>query len=146
MSEAILVPSPQGRRECSRLTVEAHDGHLGFGLESGDVAFPERELVQYVDDEGLGTLRGRVDALLRGGERDNFTDEARHLGHLLYRTLCPADLAGWMSESGPLVLHDDGRAMPWELVHDGREFWGLQHALGRWQGRGRWPGVRESSS
>src|SRR5439155_8896326 len=58
----------------------------------------------------------------------------------------PAAVREWMAEcGGPLAVHASGYALPWELVHDGREFWAVRHAVGRLP-EGRMAGAPPPSS
>jgi CHAT domain len=129
-----------GQREerpalCPFLQVEATSRVLRFrfdpvGLPS--VAAFEEFGEYYVEPETIGALQSRVDALLRGGERPGVVVDARVVGQALYRLLLPEQLRERLAEmDGPLVIHATGLSIPWELLHDGREFWGITHQLAR---------------
>lgn len=71
--------------------------------------------------------------------------ELARLGHSLYNALfLPRtgelpDLARRLNQmTGPLLLHTNESDVPWELLHDGTEFLGLAHEIGRRKRQGGW--------
>src|SRR2546422_4982033 len=101
-----------------------------FDPGAGDGRTIER--VHYVDDESFADIRRGAAALLRGPHCADIAREARTVGHLLYRALLPDAVREELATlRGPLSICDDGLSIPWELVHDGREFWAVAHAIGR---------------
>jgi ketosteroid isomerase-like protein len=89
--------------------------------------------VRHPLDEGtLRSLEESADALLRSAESPRFPNEARARGAVLYRTLVPPRLrARLKAVRGPLLVSTSLYGMPWELLHDDDEFWGLRYALGK---------------
>src|SRR5207247_189497 len=62
----------------------------------------------------------------------SFWAEARRTGEVLHRTLVPESLRAPLKRltGGPLLVRTDVRGLPWEVVHDGEDFWGLSFAIG----------------
>lgn len=91
----------------------------------------------------VGVRTGLLDAFCTAiqdsveGESDHRL-RLRQTGQMLYRLLFPADsqeasllssrLADWRD---PLVISTNDADIPWELLHDGREYLGVRLALGR---------------
>jgi CHAT domain-containing protein len=88
-----------------------------------------REFRQRVDAATLRALEESAGTLFHG--RARFADAARRTGAALYRTLVPEGLRDDLRAiRAPLVVASSLTGIPWELVHDGDEFWGLRYALG----------------
>jgi CHAT domain-containing protein/TolB-like protein len=105
-----------------RLDVPEHDQHEPL----------QRQFRQVLDDATLGGLVRACDELLRSAESARFEAEAKSRGQLLYRTLIPPDLrAPLRTVQGPLLVSTALYGLPWELVHDGEEFFGLRYAIGK---------------
>jgi CHAT domain-containing protein/TolB-like protein len=105
-----------------RLDVPEHDQHEPL----------QRQFRQILDDATLGGLLRTCDELLRSAESARFEPEARSRGQLLYRTLIPPDLRALLrTVQGPLLISTALYGLPWELLHDGEEFFGLRYALGK---------------
>lgn len=105
-----------------RLDVPEHDQHEPL----------QRQFRQVIDDATLGGLLQSCDELLRSAESRRFEVEARSRGQLLYRTLIPPDLRAMLrTVQGPLLVSTALVGLPWELLHDGEEFFGLRYALGK---------------
>ena len=117
------------------LSVEWSAGGLRFRLEvpEQDLAEPLLEEVRHpLDEDTLRALEQSADALLRGAESAGFPDEARARGAVLYRTLVPSRLRPRLrAVRGPLLVSTSLYGMPWELLHDDEEFWGLRYGLGK---------------
>jgi hypothetical protein len=114
------------------VSAEVDHERLVFRCAAGGLTAPRLAFVHHVDRETLGSLRTRVDRLLTAGEGEEIPSEAQDLGHLAYRSLFPPELRDWAAGLGrPMEVHASGYRVPWEIVHDGREFWGLAHAIGR---------------
>ena len=117
------------------LSVDADAGTIRLRLEvpERDHGEPlQREFRQALDEAALHALVGGADELLRGPERADFLAAARARGTVLHRALVPAALRDELRAlSGPLVVSTSLPGIPWELLHDGEEFWGLRYALGR---------------
>ena len=117
------------------LSVEWSAGGLRFRLEvpEQDLAEPLLEEVRHpLDEDTLRALEQSADALLRGAESAGFPDEARARGAVLYRTLVPSRLRPRLrAVRGPLLISTSLYGMPWELLHDDEEFWGLRYGLGK---------------
>ncbi len=117
------------------LSVEWSAGGLRFRLDvpEQDLAEPLLEEVRHpLDEDTLRALEQSADALLRGAESAGFPDEARARGAVLYRTLVPSRLRPRLhAVHGPLLISTSLYGMPWELLHDDEEFWGLRYGLGK---------------
>jgi CHAT domain-containing protein len=121
-----LVPS---------LSIERAEGALRYRLD-----VPERDLHepileefrQPLDEATLRALLASAEALLRSPESAGFAQEAQARGQVLYRTLVPLRLREKLrSVTGPLLISTSLYGLPWELLHDEQEFWGLRYALGK---------------
>jgi len=105
-----------------RLDVPEHDQHEPL----------QRQFRQVIDDATLGGLQRTCDELLRSAESRRFEAEAKSRGQLLYRTLIPPDLRALLrTVQGPLLVSTALVGLPFELLHDGEEFFGLRYALGK---------------
>jgi CHAT domain-containing protein len=121
-----LVPSLSIERAAAalryRLDVPEHDLHEPI----------LSEFRQPVDEATLRALLASAEALLRSPESTGFRQEAEARGQLLYRTLAPPRLREKLRlVSGPLLISTSLYGLPWELLHDEQEFWGLRYALGK---------------
>ena len=122
------------RRTGGRLTVTARE-------TSGVDAVGPRTSVEMAYDEAAVTQTvARMEALLAGADREGRVskqnlDDLAGLGRLLAEQLLPADVRAQLSATTApelvLGLDDQLPAVPWELLHDGREFLGLRFGLGR---------------
>jgi ketosteroid isomerase-like protein len=117
------------------LSVEPANGGLRYRLDvpEGDLGEPLQEEFRHpIDDGTIQALLYGADALLRSAESPNFAREAEARGAVLYRTLVPARLRDQLKAvQGPLLIRTSLYGMPWELLHDEEEFWGLRYALGK---------------
>jgi CHAT domain-containing protein/ketosteroid isomerase-like protein len=122
-------------RPAATVAIEPSPGVLRWRLELAerDVAEPLQEEIRHpVDEATLRALQETADALLRSAESPRFADEARARGVVLYRTLVPPRLRErLLAVQGPLLVTTSLYGIPWELLHDGEEFWGLRYALGK---------------
>jgi hypothetical protein len=115
------------------LTIEPAAGalHVRLDVPERDVGEPlAREFRQRVDAATLRALEESAGALFRARTRTTFADDARRAGMTLYRTLVPEALRDDLRAVRTLVVASSMTGLPWELVHDGDEFWGLRYALG----------------
>jgi len=116
------------------LTIEPVAGalHLRLDVPERDVGEAlAREFRQRVDPATLRALDESAGALFRTSGRAQFAEDARRTGMALYRTLVPEALRDDLRAlRAPLVVASSLTGLPWELVHDGDEFWGLRYALG----------------
>ncbi len=116
------------------LTIEPIADALNLRLDvpERDLGEPlAREFRQRVDPATLRALEESVAALYRATGRAHFADDARRTGMVLYRTLVPDALRDDLRAlRAPLVVASSMTGLPWELLHDGDEFWGLRYALG----------------
>ncbi len=121
-----LVPS---------LSIEHAAGALRYRLDVPERDIHEpilQEFRQSLDDATLQNLLASADALLRSPEHPGFAQEAQARGQVLYRTLIPPSLREKLREvTGPLLISTSLYGLPWELLHDEAEFWGLRYALGK---------------
>jgi len=109
------------------LSVEPAPGALRYRLDVPDPAGPLQEEFRRPLDEGtLAALQQSADGLLRSVESAAFPRV------ILYRTLIPVRLRAQLKAlDGPLLVSTSLLGLPWELLHDDDEFWGLRYALGK---------------
>ncbi len=128
-------PARGSMRLVPSLSIEQAAGALRYRLD-----VPERDLHepileefrQPLDEATLRALLASAEALLRSPESAGFAQEARARGQVLYRTLVPPRLREKLKGvSGPLLISTSLYGLPWELLHDEEEFWGLRYALGK---------------
>jgi class 3 adenylate cyclase/CHAT domain-containing protein/tetratricopeptide (TPR) repeat protein len=121
-------------RTGGRLTVSSREM---AGLD--EVTARETEEMAY-DEAAVNQTLGRLEAILGGADRDGRIskqnlDDLSGLGRLLAEQLLPgharARLAQSMAPELVLTLDDQLPGVPWELLHDGREFLGLRFGVGR---------------
>src|SRR5262249_33536845 len=131
-------PQPVARgamRLVPTLSIERAEGALRYRLDIPERDLPEPLLEEYrhpLDDVTMRALLGSAEALLRSPERAGFAQEARARGQVLYRTLVPARLREKLrGVTGPLLISTSLYGLPWELLHDEDEFWGLPYGLGK---------------
>ncbi len=115
------------------LSVEPSAGALRYRLDVPDAGGPLQEEFRHPLDEGtLRALQQSADQLLRSAESLAFPRDARERGVILYRTLIPTRLRAQLKAlHGPLLVSTPLLGLPWELLHDDEEFWGLRYALGK---------------
>ena len=117
------------------LSIERAAGALRYRLDipERDLGEPLQEEFRHpVDDVTTRALLASAEALLRSPESKAFAQEAQARGQVLYRTLVPARLREKLrGVSGPLLISTSLYGLPWELLHDGEEFWGLRYGLGK---------------
>jgi hypothetical protein len=119
---------------------------LRLDLPERDAGEPlQREFRQVVDGETLRALEESAAALFRARGGDRFAAEARRVGTMLYRTLVPEALrADLRALRAPLVVASSLTGLPWQLVHDDEEHWGIRYALGTRLVRERAVAVRDA--
>ncbi|HXJ35667.1 MAG TPA: CHAT domain-containing protein [Candidatus Eisenbacteria bacterium] len=118
------------------LTIEPLAGgalRLRLDVPERDLGEPlQQEFRQPIDDATLRALQASAPTLLRAGERPAFGADARACGAMLYRTLVPEALRPELRAlTGPLVIATSLVGVPWEILHDDEEFWGLRYTIGR---------------
>ena len=117
------------------LYAERLEGHIRYRLEvpERDAGLPlQEEFNHSLDQATILALRQSADALLRSDESADFPEEARRRGSVLYRTLVPARLRDQLKAlSGPLLISTSLYGVPWELLYDDEEFWGLRYGIGK---------------
>src|SRR5438552_11076710 len=117
------------------LYAERIEGYIRYRLEvpEHDVGLPlQQEFSHILDEATVLALRQSADALLRCEETAVFPDEARRRGSVLYRTLVPPGLRDQLKAlTGPLFICTSLYGVPWELLYDDEEFWGLRYAIGK---------------
>lgn len=124
---------------------------LRVGGPAGDSTPLEMEYTVDVDPGLVKDCRARIDQALtkaaagESGPRPGPAKELANWGGLLHKQLFPrvqgnvAELVSRLhASSGPLLIRTNEQEVPWELLHDGEDFLGLQHDLGR-RLRGRRP-------
>ncbi|MBO0913166.1 CHAT domain-containing protein [Streptomyces laculatispora] len=117
---------------------------LRVGGSAGDSPPLDMEYTVEVDPGLVRGCRTRIDQALTkaaAGESDPGPGPAKELakwGRLLHEHLFPrvqgsvAELVTRLhASSGPLLVRTNEQEVPWELLHDGTDFLGLEHDLGR---------------
>ncbi|MFF1955469.1 CHAT domain-containing protein [Streptomyces sp. NPDC058220] len=117
---------------------------LRVGSTVGDSPPLEMEYTVEVDPGLVKGCRTRIDEALTkaaAGEADpepGLVKELAKWGKLLYEHLFPrvqgnvAELVTRLRASaGPILVRTNEQEVPWELLHDGGDFLGLKHDLGR---------------
>jgi hypothetical protein len=129
------------------LTIEPVEGALRLRLDRPDRDTGEplaREFRQPIQSATIEALQASAASLFHAGVRAGFADDARRTGLVLYRTLVPEGLREELRALRlPLVVSSSLTALPWELVYDEEEFWGLRYALGTRLVRERPAAVRQ---
>jgi CHAT domain-containing protein/ketosteroid isomerase-like protein len=117
------------------LSIERAEGALRYRLDIPERDHQEPLLEEYrhlLDDATMRALLASAETLLRSPERPGFAQEAQTRGQVIYRTLVPPRLREKLrGVTGPLLISTSLYGLPWELLHDGQEFWGLRYALGK---------------
>lgn len=121
-----LVPRLAARHEAGRIRFE-------LIAPTADVHEPlQAEFTQVIATAALDQVQAAATRLMRTAEGESFWSEARRLGEMMYRTLVPDGLRMPLERlaGGPLLVRTNLQGLPWELLYDGQEFWGLAFALG----------------
>lgn len=122
-------------RLVTTLSVEPLEGKIRYHLviQQSEGTDPlEEEFSCRLSEEEIIDLQKTADRLLRSTDSPNFTREAKKKGLLIYKTLIPKPLRERLKElSGPLLIRTPLYGIPWEVLYDGEEFWGLRYALGK---------------
>ena len=117
------------------LSIERAEGVLRYRLDIPERDLQEPLLEEYrhpLDDVTMRSLLASAEALLRSPERAGFAQEAQARGQVIYRTLVPPRLREKLrGVTGPLLISTSLYGLPWEVLHDEQEFWGLRYALGK---------------
>lgn len=117
-----------------RLKVSGHERREGE--EDTLRAYAEWE----VDETDVDALVVRMGKIIGAGDQEGRTakqdfEELARLGELLYTRLLPPQTREKLAQSGAsellLVIDDQLVQIPWELLHDGREFLCLRLGIGR---------------
>ncbi len=124
--------------DVSRVGTRLKVGSRETGSDAGPVLSEVEELAY--DEAAVGQAVQRLEAILGGADRDgriskqNLEDLAG-LGHQLWELLLPVSSRARVGRSTAaelvLTLDDQLPRIPWELLHDGREFLGLRFGMGR---------------
>jgi hypothetical protein len=101
---------------------------------------------QVVDDDTLSLLRGVLNSVTGGLHSPAIQSapagatmvvagtlsQLEQLGKLMFRYVLPDEVQEELVRyTGPLLLSTDDASFPWELIHTGRDFLALSHAVGR---------------
>ena len=117
------------------LFIERAGGAIRYRLDvpEHDLGEPLQEEFRHpIDDVTTRALLTSAESLLRSPESSTFAQEAQARGQVLYRTLVPARLREKLrTVTGPLLISTSLYGLPWELLHDEEEFWGLRYGLGK---------------
>src|SRR5262245_8671305 len=137
------VQSDDPRRCVLHLEVTRTGGRLT--VASREVAGLDEAAVRQVeerahDEAALTETLRRIEALLGGFDRDGRlsrqnVEDLGGLGRLLSEQLLTPDARARLAQSTAaelvLTLDDELARVPWELLHDGRDFLGLRFGVGR---------------
>src|SRR5215813_8481936 len=130
-----LQPARGSMRLVPTLSIERAAGALRYRLDvpERDLGEPLQEEFRHpIDDVTTSALLASAESLLRSPESQTFAQEAQARGQVLYRTLVPSRLREKLrGVTGPLLISTSLYGLPWELLHDEEEFWGLRYALGK---------------
>ncbi len=119
-------------RVAARLTVSCHETGGGDGAR-------ETEEATY-DEAAVGQALQRLESIIGGADRDGHVSKqnledlsalGRQLAELLLPPKARARVAQTTAPELTLTIDDQLTRIPWELLHDGREFYGLRFAMGR---------------
>src|SRR5262249_45382661 len=132
-------PPPQPARGSMKLvptlSIERAGGAIRYRLDvpERDLGEPLQEEFRHpIDDVTTRALLTSAESLLRSPESSTFAQEAQARGQVLYRTLVPPRLREKLrTVTGPLLISTSLYGLPWELLHDEEEFWGLRYGLGK---------------
>jgi CHAT domain-containing protein/ketosteroid isomerase-like protein/TolB-like protein len=117
------------------LSIERAGGAIRYRLDvpERDLGEPLQEEFRHpIDDVTTRALLTSAESLLRSPESSTFAQEAQARGQVLYRTLVPPRLREKLrTVTGPLLISTSLYGLPWELLHDEEEFWGLRYGLGK---------------
>lgn len=101
-------------------------------LPERDAAEPlQQEVSVGLDEHTLAELRRAAAGILGMADSAGFEREALTRGQVLYRSLIPRGMQAALEEVTQLLVSTSLHGVPWELLHDGKDFWGLRYALGR---------------
>jgi hypothetical protein len=117
------------------LHVNRHGRVLSFRIEGIQSVREEPLWPQYtqaVSDAVLDDLQRESDRIVRAAPRAGLLSDLTELGLLLYDNIVPEGIRSVLRDhSGSLYVWTEIGGIPWELLHDGEQFWGLRYQLGR---------------
>lgn len=121
-SEIILHINRQGRVLSYRVEGVQSEGH--------EPIWPQ--YTQVVTDALINDLQQHASIVLRSVSRTGLGAELKDLGLLLYDNLVPEGIRLILREHcGPLYLWTEVSSIPWEILHDGDQYWGAKYPMGR---------------
>jgi CHAT domain-containing protein len=87
---------------------------------------------QYISRLPANILNALLDRLWQNLISDYSYDELVNIGKLLFKQIIPHELAAQLEkESEGIMIVSEDQNIPWELLHDGKDFLGIKHVLGR---------------
>lgn len=118
-----------------RLSVQRERSGIRFDLmvPGADAHDPlQSEVFHPIGEATLDHLLAAAAQPMQSADAASFWIEARRTGELLYRTMVPESVRPRLAAAagGPLLVRTNLPGLPWELLHDGVEFWGITFALG----------------
>lgn len=118
-----------------RLSVQRERSGIRFDLmvPGADAHDPlQSEVLHPIGEATLDHLFAAAVQPMQSADAASFWTEARRTGELLYRTIVPESVRPRLAAAagGPLLVRTNLPGLPWELLHDGVEFWGITFALG----------------
>lgn len=85
-----------------------------------------------LDGKTLRSFQRSADDFLRRSATEDISAQAKTKGAKLYKGLVPKGLYDRLrSVTEPLLISTDICGLPWEIFHDGEDFWCLRYALGK---------------
>ncbi|MFF1677251.1 CHAT domain-containing protein [Streptomyces sp. NPDC058256] len=140
----MIEPATLNVRVTAQGMTARYEYDLRVGSTVGESPPLEMEYTVEVDPELVKGCRARIDAALtkaadaQSVPEPGLDKELARWGKLLYDQLFPrvqgnaAELVTRLHAStGPVLVRTNEQEVPWELLHDGRDFLGLRHDLGR---------------
>ncbi|MFD9326792.1 CHAT domain-containing protein [Streptomyces sp. NPDC060065] len=140
----MIEPATLNVRVTAQGMTARYEYDLRVGSTVGESPPLEMEYTVEVDPELVKGCRARIDAALtkaadaQSVPEPGLVKELARWGKLLYDQLFPrvqgnaAELVTRLHAStGPVLVRTNEQEVPWELLHDGRDFLGLRHDLGR---------------
>ncbi|MCX4979553.1 CHAT domain-containing protein [Streptomyces sp. NBC_00620] len=140
----MIEPATLNVRVTAQGMTARYEYDLRVGSTVGESPPLEMEYTVEVDPGLVKGCRDRIDAALtkaadaQSVPEPGLVKELARWGKLLYDQLFPrvqgnaAELVTRLHAStGPVLVRTNEQEVPWELLHDGRDFLGLRHDLGR---------------
>ena len=90
------------------------------------------EYMQTISGSFLNELIQHGRKVLRASPRSGLIEEMKELGLMLFENIFPLELRQKLTaHQGPLYLWTEMNSIPWELLYDENQFWGIKYSMGR---------------